>query len=145
MWFPPVYFYRLDLSDNAIVNLAQSIQDTRQFGHFIGIAMVAVKFVIEEVTSLGHDCIAVNVIDAGQQQMIRVDQVVRNGWKVGFDTQKQIPTEVKDITRCARRLSVKKRFSINLRKFSRLFPIETNFCFLDLTTFGGSMAGSLNK
>lgn len=40
------------------------------------------EFVVEEVCAVGHDYVGVDEVAAGQQQVVRVDQIVADLWEV---------------------------------------------------------------
>jgi hypothetical protein len=58
---------------------------------------------LQEVVSVAENDVCVNVIDAREQEVIRVDQVVRDGGVVGLDADEQGPTKVEHFARCAGR------------------------------------------
>ena len=50
----------------------------------------------EEVIAVAQDDVGVDVVDAGQQQVVGVDQVVRDGREVCLHSHEQSPAEVKN-------------------------------------------------
>ena len=61
----------------------------------------------EQVIAVGQDDVGVDVVDAGQEQVVRVDQVVRDGREVSLHPDEQSPAEVEHFAGSAWRLPEK--------------------------------------
>ena len=79
------------------------VEDTWWFRDLIQISVDVLHLFIQQIGSLGQDGVTVDVIDAGEKEVIRVDEIVRNGGEIGLDTDKEAPAEVKHVSRSARR------------------------------------------
>ena len=54
------------------------------------------RLLVEEVGPVGQNGVGVDVVDARQEEVVRVDQVVRDGREVGLDPDEQAPAKVED-------------------------------------------------
>ena len=58
---------------------------------------------LQKIVSVSENDICVDVIDAREEEVIRVDEVVRDRGVVGLHADEQSPTKVEHFARCARR------------------------------------------
>ena len=79
------------------------VEDTGWFSDIVQISVDVLHLFIQQIGSLGQDGVAVDIVDAGEKEVIRVDEIVRNGGEIGFHADKEAPAEVKHVSRSARR------------------------------------------
>ena len=64
---------------------------------------------IKQVESVGHNSVAIDIVNAGQEEVIGIHEVIRNGGEVGLDTDKEAPAEIEHVTGSTRRFPKKRR------------------------------------
>ena len=75
----------LDLDDDAVVGRYELVEDARGLGGLVlALAALLERFIVEEIGPVSQDGVGVDVVDARQEEVVRVDQVVRDGGEVGL-------------------------------------------------------------
>ena len=87
---------RPDLGDDAVVDVAEPVEDAGRLVEVGGLLDVeaGVKVLVEEVAALAHEGVGVDVVDAGEEEVVGVDQVVGDGREVRLDADEEAPAEV---------------------------------------------------
>lgn len=60
----------------------------------------------KQIVAVSQNDVGVNVIDAREEEVIRVDKVVGDRRVVGLNAHKQCPAEIENFSRGARRFSI---------------------------------------
>ena len=93
-----------DLGDDAVVDVAEPVEDAGRLVEVGGLLDVEarVKVLVEEVAALAHEGVGVDVVDAGEEEVVGVDQVVGDGGEVRLDADEEAPAEVEHLAGGAR-------------------------------------------